>query len=360
MDYETILSEVYVEYLASSLGPATATELAEISSQAVSHDQVTRALAGPEHGSKELWKVVKPLVRRRALEDGSRGAVLVIDDTIIEKPHSTPSEVVGWYFDHTKGRCVKGINLLTLFWQSAPDADGQRVQLPVGYEVVRKGATLNARGRPTSKVDKNTLVRGLLRQARANAVPFEAVLADCWFASEQTLEMIHQELGAAFVFALKGNRQAVPAGESRRGAGWKTLKELELEEDCACAVQLRGLCFPVAVVRHRYENLSGRAVDIFIGTNSLELSGPQTLACHQRRWSIEVYHKSLKQNAGAGRALLSRVRSQLNHLWSSLCAYVRWERLKLRQRLNHFALKAKMRHAAQKHATDAFRQMSTA
>lgn len=360
MESRTILEEVYVEYLACSLGPTTATELARLSNGTLSHDQITRALAGAEHGSRELWAVVKPLVRQRSLADEHRGGALIIDDTIIAKPHSDPSEVIGWHFDHTENRCVKGMNLLTLFWQSAPAGSGGPANLPVGYEVVRKDAPMEPGGRATTRVDKNTLFRDLLRQARANGVPFETVLGDCWFASEENMEMIHQELGSRFVFALKGNRLAVPVSEDRRQAKWKRLTELGLEEDCACVVWLRGLSFPVAVLRHRYRNVDGSVVDVFLCTNAVELSAEQILALQKRRWSIEVYHKSLKQNAGVARAPLWSVRTLLNHLWASLCAYVRWERLKLRKSLNHFALNAKVRLAAQKRALEAFRDLSTA
>lgn len=360
MERRKILEEVYVEYLASSLGPTTAAELSRLSNGALSHDQITRALAGEEHGSRELWAVVKPLVRKRSLADEQRGAVVSIDDTIILKPHSDESEVIGWYFDHTENRCVKGVNLVTLFWESNPAGAGGPVRLPVGYEVVRKDPPQEPGGRATVRVDKNTLVRGLLRQAKANGVPFETVLSDCWFASEETLEMIHHELGSRFVFALKGNRLAVPVDENRRQAKWKRLTELGLEEDCARVVWLRGLSFPVAVVRHRYRNVDGSVVDVFLCTNDVELSAEQILTLQKRRWSIEVYHKSLKQNAGAARAPLWSVRTLLNHLWASLCAYVRWERLKLRKNLNHFALKAKIRLAAQKRALEAFRELSNA
>lgn len=47
----------------------TATELARLSSGQLSHDQITRALAGPAHGAHELWAKVKGLVR--AAERGS-------------------------------------------------------------------------------------------------------------------------------------------------------------------------------------------------------------------------------------------------------------------------------------------------
>jgi hypothetical protein len=49
-----------------------------------------------------------------------------------------------------------------------------------------------------------------------------------------------------------------------------------------------------------------------------------------------------------------------NHLWASLCAYARWEALQVKTTLHPFALKAKVRFAAQQAALAAFRKLSTA
>ena len=352
MDARTILEEVYVEYLACSVGAVTATELARLSGGQLSHDQITRALAGPAHGARELWAKVKPLVRAAEKEADGQG-VLIVDDTILAKPHSDESELVGWHFDHTVNRAVKGINLLTLFWQ------GANARLPVGYALVRKQAPAPGK-RPKPVTDKNTLFRGLARQAKANVLSFRAVLADSWFASEANMELVHRELKRTFIFALKGNRLAVRAEQNRRTSAWTRIDALDLEEDCPCAVWLRGVEFPVAVLRHRHKNVDGSEADVFFVTNELSLSGADLLALYQKRWQVECYHKSLKQNAAAGRAPLWSVSTLANHLWASLCAYARWEALHLKTRLGHFALKAKVRFAAQQAALATFRNLSTA
>ena len=352
MDARTILEEVYVEYLACSVGAVTATELARLSGGQLSHDQITRALAGPAHGARELWARVKPLVRAAEAETAGHG-VLIVDDTIIAKPHSDESALVGWHFDHTQGRAVKGINLLTLFWQ------GASTRLPVGYALVQKRAATPGE-RPKPITDKNTLFRDLARQAKANTLSFRAVLADSWFASEANMELVHRELKRTFVFAVKGNRLAVRREEDRRTTPWTRIDALVLEEDTPCAVWLRGLDFPVTVLRHRHQNVDGSAVDVYFVTNELGLSGSDLLALYQKRWSVECYHKSLKQNAAAGRAPLWSVRTLANHLWASLCAYARWEALQLKTKLGHFALRNKVRFAAQQAALTAFRNLSTA
>jgi hypothetical protein len=58
--------------------------------------------------------------------------------------------------------------------------------------------------------------------------------------------------------------------------------------------------------------------------------------------SVEVYHKSLKQNASLEKSPTRTETTQRNHLYGSLCANIKLERLKLKRGINHFALKAKI------------------
>jgi len=48
--------ELYIDYLISNNGKATATGLSVMRDNEVSHDQITRFLFKNEFGSKELWK----------------------------------------------------------------------------------------------------------------------------------------------------------------------------------------------------------------------------------------------------------------------------------------------------------------
>jgi hypothetical protein len=111
---KTIL-DLYSDYLLASSGPTTATGLAALVDGRLSHDAITRFLAGGgvEATAKEWWLCVKPLVRRTEREEG----VLIFDDTVIEKPHTDENALVCWHFDHSKGRSIKGVNLLTALYQ---------------------------------------------------------------------------------------------------------------------------------------------------------------------------------------------------------------------------------------------------
>ena len=111
--HNTHLLDLYTDYLLVSFGQASATGMARLLPD-ISHDQVTRFLSQRELTDKDLWKIVKPQVRRVQSQD----AVLIIDDSVEEKPYTDESELVTWHFDHTKNRAVKGINLLSALYYS--------------------------------------------------------------------------------------------------------------------------------------------------------------------------------------------------------------------------------------------------
>ncbi|KIC75952.1 hypothetical protein DB41_GU00010, partial [Neochlamydia sp. TUME1] len=56
-----------------------------------------------------------------------------------------------------------------------------------------------------------------------------------------------------------------------------------------------------------------------------------------KRWRIEEYHKSIKQNASLEKSPTKIARSQRNRIFSSLIAYCKLEFLKIKTLLNHFA-----------------------
>jgi len=127
---EKQLLDIYTDYLLSSFGATTATGLSRLVPQ-LSHDQVTRFLSGATLGKKELWLLVKPQVRAVQSEQ----AVLILDDTVQEKPYSDESELVTWHYDHTQGKTVKGINLLTALYYSGQTS---LPILPIDFELIQK------------------------------------------------------------------------------------------------------------------------------------------------------------------------------------------------------------------------------
>jgi hypothetical protein len=199
------LLDLYTDYLLVSFGQTTATGLATLLPHEVSHDQVTRFLSQNEFTGKDLWKVVKPHVRRVQSEQ----AVLIFDDTIQEKPCTDQNEIIspiydGYpHFDHTQNRRIKGVNLLTALYHS------QDMSLPVDFSLIQKieWVTNPKTGKEhwESKQTKNQMLRRMLNDFVRTQTPFRHVLADVWYASAETITFIKQKKAKEFVFPLKNN-----------------------------------------------------------------------------------------------------------------------------------------------------------
>ncbi len=75
----TQMLDIYTDYLISQNHYATATGLATLLENEISHDQVTRFLHSGDFGSKELWLQTKANVKA---SEKATGGVLIVDDTI--------------------------------------------------------------------------------------------------------------------------------------------------------------------------------------------------------------------------------------------------------------------------------------
>ena len=180
MDDKELL-DIYTDYLISSFGLTTQTGLSRLLDGAISHDRIQRFLAEPARSGRDLWKVVKPYVRQVQADDG----VIVVDDSIAEKPHTDENDIICWHYDHTSGQTIKGINFITALYHVG------EVSLPVNYHLVQKTEVYTdpktGQAKRKSSVTKNEVYRQLLRQVKHNQVPFCYVLNDVWFASAENM-----------------------------------------------------------------------------------------------------------------------------------------------------------------------------
>ena len=173
--------------------------------------------------SRDLWYRVKPLVRSIQSADG----VLIVDDTIAHKPHMDENDIVCWYYDHTEGRTVKGINLLSVLYHS------QDVTLPVGYAIVSKTETdidpKTGKEKRVSDITKNEYFRRLVRCSAKN-MPFRYVLSDVWYACAENMKFIKQDLRRHFIMPLKSNRCIALSAQDKRRGNYVTVETLPLKD----------------------------------------------------------------------------------------------------------------------------------
>ena len=348
------LLDLYSDYLISSFGQTTGTGLSALLNQEISHDAVQRFLSGEKQTAADLWRIVKPHVRDIESKEG----VLIIDDSIAEKPYTDMNEIICWHYDHTQGRTIKGINFVTCLYHS------QGVSLPVGFEIVAKTEIYldpkDGKEKRRSKRTKNEMYRDLVRQAVQNQIVFTYVLSDIWFASAENMKFVKTTLKKEFIMPLKGNRKVALSVSEKQNGRYQRVDTLDLEALMPVTVYVEEVPFPLRLVKQVFTNEDGSTGILYLVTSHTTLDGNGITMLYQKRWNVEPYHKSLKQNASLEKSPTQTVTTQTNHFFAALCGYVKLELLKCDTHLNHFALKSKLYLHALHSAFATLRQLNPA
>jgi len=328
------LLDLYTDYLISSFQLTTATGMAHLLDGAISHDKITRFLSEREFSSSDLWQIVKPLVRQVERPDG----VLIIDDSIEEKPYTDENALICWHFDHTKGHSVKGINFLTTLYHVGD------ISLPVAFDLVTKTEMVidpkSGNARRTSTQTKNERYRAMLEACVDNQLPFRYVLNDSWYASAQNMKFVVRRLKKQFIMPLKSNRKVALTLAAKRRGQYTAVESLTLEAGTVQQVYVEEVPFPLQLTKQVFINEDRSTGTLYLVTSDSTLRADQMVHIYQKRWKVEEYHKSLKQNASLEKSPTRTPTTQRNHFFAAVCAFVKLEGLRLKTKLNHFALKS--------------------
>lgn len=330
-----LLLNLYTDYLISASGQTTATGLSALLNSEVSHDQIQRMLASKAKTAPDLWRVVKPYSREIESLDG----ILIIDDSIAEKPYTDENDIICWHYDHAKKRNVKGINFVSCLYHN------KGISLPIGFELVHKTEYyINKEGKEKrrSKRSKNEMFRDLLFHAKRNQVQFRYVLSDIWYSSAENMKFIKHKMEKDFVMPLKSNRKIAISCEAKRQGRYQRVDTLELELMKPITIYLEGVDFPLLLVKQIFIDKNGKSGIWYLVTSNTTLNANEIVTIYQKRWKVECYHKSLKQNVSLEKSPTQTVTTQTNHLFASLCGYIKLELLKSKTKLNHFALKSRL------------------
>ena len=76
-----------------------------------------------------MWEYIKPELWKIEEE---KGGVLIIDDAIEKKAYTDENEIIYLHYSHSKGRCAKGVNLLSCLARYGD------IALPIAYEPAGK------------------------------------------------------------------------------------------------------------------------------------------------------------------------------------------------------------------------------
>ncbi|MDR2633177.1 MAG: transposase [Treponema sp.] len=290
--------DLYSDYLLISTRKTTATGLSELVDGAISHDQISRFLAGEELNGKSLWLKIKKLVRQYENDEGC----LIFDDTIGEKAYMEEHEIICWYYDHSKGRNVKGINILTGFYTA--ENEYGKLQTPIDYQIVSKTKvevdSKRGKERRVRERSKNEMMRDMITRTIQKHMKFGYILADSWFASMENMRFIEKK-GKICIFEINENRLVAASEQEREKGHFTRIDQMEMPDEEPAPVYLKDLKFPVHLYKQAFKNKDGSAGVRYLVTNDKTMGGDLFKTLYKKRWSVEVYHESIKQNTSIRR-----------------------------------------------------------
>ena len=340
-----------MDYLISSTQLATCTGLSRVLEGVISHDKFTRLLSKGNFDSRSLWQQGK--VKAQEISQSQYLKVLSIDDSIMAKPHTKENALNCWHFDHCSGRSIKGVQFLTALFNT------QDINVPVMVELIKKETfTINkktGKQKRKSKISKNELFRSMISQS-CSQLHIDYVLADSWFSSSLNFKHIVAN-GLNFIIALKSNRLVALSEDDKQKGKWVNIKSLNLEQ-VSKEVWLKGIDFPLSLTRQVFKN-GDDVANLYLISSDLSLSFKQITTIYKKRWTVEQYHKEVKQITSFGKSPTKTVKTQSNHFYLSIMAYSKVEILKIRTKSNAFALKDRIYYNALKNAMKQINELST-
>ncbi len=255
------------------------------------HDAYTRLLHRLEPDPGALWAEAAPLVARG-------GGVLVLDDTVLDKPYAKKLALVARQWSGKHGRVVWGIGLVTLRW-----SDGAAL-IPCAYRRYDKA---------TAGRTKNDHARALLATAAARGCAPAVVRFESWCASLANRKAVRAH-GWHWTTQFKGHRAVNPDGRGTR--------RLDAGDLAATGTRVHRQGYGCIVV---FRIVSRDGDTEYWATSDLALGAGGRQKYSELAWGIEEYHRGLKQFCGVERAQVRAARAQRNHITCALRAFLRFE-----------------------------------
>lgn len=236
-----------------------------------------------------------------------RRNVLIIDDTLFERPKAKKVELLSKVYDHVSHKYKKGFRLLTLGW-----SDGNTF-LPVASRLLSSikdtniyehkndsydRRTLAFKRRAQARTKATALMLELLSQAKKSGIEAKYVLFDTWFCSPSSLLAIKkigydtiamtkksQKIYYTYEETPQSVKDIYKKSKKRRGRSKYLLSvEIMIEKD--------GDSIPARLVFVRNRNKSKDWL-VLISTDTT-LTEEEVIQTYGKRWAIEVFFKVCK------------------------------------------------------------------
>lgn len=297
----------YIAFLVATPGEGTATEMARcqpVAPDAPAHDAFTRLLNRLEPDPDALWREVRPLL--------PPSGVLVIDDTVLDKPFARHMGLVSWHWSGRHKRVVRGINLVTALWT---DGDGL---WPCDYRLVDKA---------TTPATKNDLFAQMLDTVAERGLSPQCVCFDAWYSGKENLKRVRNH-GWVFLTQVRSNRRVNPDRTGNRPIS-------------ACDIAATGTVVHLEgfglVKAFRIVTTDGDTEHWI--TNDLDMDEAARLGWAEHAWGVEEYHRGLKQHTAVDRCQTRQSNAQRNHIGFAIRAFVRLEWHRFTTGVSWFATK---------------------
>ena len=284
----------YINFLIATPKVCTGTEAARVQpldGPVPAHDAFTRLLHRLEPDAATLWQEAAGQIER------DRG-ILVVDDSTLDKPYAKKIDLVHRHGSGKHQAVVEGINLITLLWSA-----GDR-HVPMDYRLYDKAG---------DQLTKNDHFQALLTTAHDRGFMPECVVFDSWYSSLANLKRV-AGWGWVWLTRLKANRLVNPDR-----SGLRPVARVDTDAR-GVIVPLKGYGF---IRLFKIVALNG---DIdWWASNDLNMSSLMRVRWAGYAWTIEHYHRGIKQFCGVERAQVRAARAQRNHIGLCLRAFLRLE-----------------------------------
>jgi hypothetical protein len=298
----------YINFLVASSHVFSCTEASKCSyldSNSPAHDSFTRLLLRQPPDTEALWEEVKDLVTPGV-------GLLIIDDTVLDKPYSKHIDLVYRQWSGKHHQIVNGINLETVVC-----TDNEAI-IPVDfriYDIDTDGKT------------KNDHFLDMLNKAEERGFPPEFVLFDTWYSSIKNLKDIRKK-GWHWLTRLKKNRLVNPDNTDNIALELVTIPAEGMR------VHLRGYGF-IKVFR-----LVSKDGDTqYWATDVLDMQEEKRKMLAKKSWKIEEYHRGIKQFCGVERCQARRNNVQRAHIMMAIRTFLRLEVQRVRTGISWFEAK---------------------
>src|SRR3954447_17055262 len=305
----------YINFLVASPLVFSCTEAARVqpdTPRRAAHDALTRLLHRLDPDPTPLWNEAQQHV---VLQDG----LVSIDDTTLDKPYAQHIELVHRHWSGKHHRVVAGINLVTLLWSDGTDA------IPCDYRLYDK---------PVDGLTKNAHFRAMLQTAEERGFLPRFVAFDSWYSSLENLKTI-RGFDWHWFTRLKGNRHVDPDRTGNRA-----LEACAISAD-GTVVHLKGYGL---IQVFRIVTPDGDTE--YWATDVLTMTAREREAVAGKVWTIEEYHRGLKQFCGVERCQARSAQAQRNHIGWSVRAFLRLEHHRLRTGTSWFETKMEIIRSA--------------